>query len=103
MGHWREKVNSKYRKSRPKVFCRKGVLRNFVKFSGKYYFNCDSLHARPNSHGEAVNSRLKGSRLMPATLLKKRLRHRCSAVDFAEILRTPLLIESPRWLLLHKE
>ena len=31
----------KYRSSRPEVFCRKGVLRNFAKFTGKHL--CQSL------------------------------------------------------------
>ena len=38
--------------------------------------------------------------LRPATLLKKRLWHRCFPVDFAKFLRTPLLTEHLRWLLL---
>ena len=29
-------VNQKYRSSRPEVFCEKGVLRNFAKFTGKH-------------------------------------------------------------------
>ena len=30
------KWNQRYRSSRPEVFCKKGVLRNFAKFSGKH-------------------------------------------------------------------
>ena len=36
----------------------------------------------------------------PATLLKKRLWHRCLPVNFAKFLRTPFLTEHLRWLLL---
>ena len=36
----------------------------------------------------------------PATLLKKRLWHRCFSVNFAKFLRTPFLTEHLRWLLL---
>ena len=36
----------------------------------------------------------------PATLLKKRLWHRCFAVNFTKFLRTPFLTEHIRWLLL---
>ena len=36
----------------------------------------------------------------PATLLKKRLWHRCFPVNFAKFLRTPFLTEHLRWLLL---
>ena len=56
------------RSSRPEVFCRKGVLRNFAKFTGKHM--CQSLFFN------------KVERLRPATLLKKRLLHRCFPVNF---------------------
>ena len=36
-----------------------------------------------------------------ATLLKKRLQHRCFPVNFARFLRTPFLIKHPRQLLLN--
>ena len=49
----------------PKVFCKKGVLRNFTKFTGKYL--CQSL----------------------CNFIKKRLWHRCFPVNFAKFLRTP--------------
>ena len=52
------------------MFCKEGVLRNF----------------------------LEGRR--PATLWKKRLWHRTFPVNFAKILRTPFLLEHHRWLLL---
>ena len=40
--------------------------------------------------------------LRPATLLKKRLWHRCFPVNFAKFLRTPFLTEHLWWLLLYK-
>ena len=60
-----------FRSSRPEVFCKKDVLGNFAKFTGK------------------------------ATLLKKRLWHRCFPLNFMKFLRTPFLTEHLRWLLLH--
>ena len=36
-----------------------------------------------------------------ATLLKKRLWHRCFLVNFVKFQRTPFYIERPWWLLLH--
>ena len=48
-----------FRSSRPEVFCKKDVLRNFVKFTGKHL--CLSLFCN------------KVRVLRPATLLKKRL------------------------------
>ena len=39
--------------------------------------------------------------LRPATLLKKRLWHRCFPVNFANFLRTPLFAEHLSWLLLN--
>ena len=38
--------------------------------------------------------------MRPATLLKKRLWHRCFPVNFAKFLRTPFFIEHLWWLLL---
>ena len=53
------------------MLCKKSVLTNFSKFSGK--------------------------RLQPATLLKKRFLHRCLPLHFAKFLRTSFLIERLRW------
>ena len=64
---------------------KKGVLRNFAKFTGKqlcqgFFFN-------------------KGAG--PATLLKKRLWHRCFPVNFAKFLRIPFLQNTSGQLLLY--
>ena len=56
---------------------KKGVLRNFAKFTGKHL--CQSLFFD------------KVAGLRPATLLKNRLWYRCFRVNFAKILRTPFL------------
>ena len=74
------------RSSLPEVFCKKGVLSNFTKFTGK--------HLRQSLFFNKVAG------LRPATLLKKRLWHRCLPVNFAKFLRTPISIERLRWLLL---
>ena len=74
------------RSSRPEVFRKKGFLRNFAKFTGKHL--CQSLFLN------------KVAGLRPATLLKKRLWHRCFPVNFVKFLRTPFLTEHLRWLLL---
>ena len=55
------------RSSRPEVFCKTGVLENFTKFTGKHL--CQSLFLN------------KVADLRPATLLKKRLWHRCFPVN----------------------
>ena len=60
---------------------RKGVLRNFAKFAGKHL--CQSLFFN------------KVADLRPATLLKKRLWHRCFSVKFVKFLRTPFLQNTP--------
>ena len=78
----------KRRSSRPKVFCKKCVLKNFAKFTGKHL--CQSL----------LFNKVAG--LRPANLLIKRLWHRCFPVNFAKFLRTPFLTEHLRWLLLKK-
>ena len=64
------------RSNRPEVFCKKGILRNSAKFTGKH--QCKSLFFRP------------------ATLLKKkRLWHRWTSKNIFSY-RTPLVVAS-RW------
>ena len=75
------------RSSRPDVFCKKGVLRNVAKLTGKQL--CQSLYFN------------KVAGLRPATLLKQRLWHLCFPVNFAKLLRTPFLTEHLRWLRLN--
>ena len=76
----------KYRSSRLEVFCRKGVLRNFEKFTGKHL--CQSL----------LFNKVAGLRTV--TLLKKRFWCRCFPVNFSKFLKTPFITEHLRWLLL---
>ena len=66
------------RSSRPEVFCRTSVLKNF-----------------------RVSFLLK-LQVPPATLLKKRIWSRCFPVNFAKCLRTTFFIEHIWWLLLKK-
>ena len=56
------------------MFCKKGVLANFAKFTGKHL--CQSL----------LFNKVAG--LRPATLLKKWLWHKCYPVSFMKFLRT---------------
>ena len=65
---------------------KKGVLKNYTKFTGKHL--CQSI----------IFNKVEG--LRPATLLKKRLSHRCFPVNFAKFLRTPFLNNTPGRLLL---
>ena len=75
-----------FRSSRPEAFCKKGVLRNFAKFTGKHLHQ--SLFFNKAAH------------LRPATLLKKRIWQSCFPMTFAKFLRTPFITEHLRWLLL---
>ena len=59
-------------KQPPEVFCKKGILRNFAKFTGKH------LCQRPFFAG-----------LRPASLLIKSFWRRCFPVNFAIFLGTP--------------
>ena len=68
-----------YRSSRPEVFCKKGVLRNFAKITEKHL--CQSLFF----------NKVAGLRLW----------YRCFPVNFAKFLRTPFLTEHLRWMLLY--
>ena len=65
------------RSSHQRCSMKKGVLKNFTKFTGKHL--CQSL----------IFNKL--AVLRPATLLKKRLWHRCFPVNFVKFLRTPFL------------
>ena len=35
---------TKYRNSRPKIFCKKGVLKNFAKFTGKHLCQAEACN-----------------------------------------------------------
>ena len=74
------------RSRRLEVFCKKGVFRNFVKSTRKHLYQ--SLFCK------------KVAALRPATLLKKRLWHKCFQVNFGKFSRTPFLTQHLRWLLL---
>ena len=62
------------RSSRPEVFCKKGVLRNFAKLTGKHL--CQS----------PLFNKVAGS---AATLFLKKLWRRCFTVNFTKFLRAP--------------
>ena len=79
----------KTRRSCPDVFYKKDVLRNFAKFTEKHL--CQSLFFN------------KVAGLRPATLLKKRLCHRCFPVNFVKFLRTSFCIEYLWSLLLQND
>ena len=76
----------KYRSSRLEVFCKKGVLRNFEKLTGKHL--CLSL----------LFNKVAG--LKTVTLLKKKFWYKCFPVNFSKFLKTPFITEHLRWLLL---
>ena len=76
----------RHRSSHQRCSIKKGVLRNFTNFTGKHL--CQSLFFN------------KVAGLRPATLLKKRLWHRCFPVNFVKFLRTPFLQNTSGRLLL---
>ena len=76
----------RFRSSQRRCSLRKGVLRNFSKFTGKHL--CQRLYFN------------KVAGLRPATLLQKRLWHRCFPVNFEKFLRIPFLQNTSRRLLL---
>ena len=91
------------RRSRPEVFCRKGVLRNFAKFTEKYlrqslFFNnvaglCQSRTA------VSYNSYIV---FLCVSLLKMRPWHRGFPANFAKFLRTSFFTEHLWCLLLYR-
>ena len=80
------KKKKKIRSSHWRCSVRKGVLRNFVQFTGKHLFQSLIFD--------------KVARMRPATLLKMRLWHRCFPVNFTKFLRAPFLQNTSGRLLL---
>ena len=76
------------RSSHKRCSLKKGVLRNFKKFTGKYL--CQSLFF----------NKAAGLRPQAVHVNKKRLWHRCFSVNFAKFLRTPFLQNTSERLLL---
>ena len=70
------------RSSRPEVFYKNGVLRNFAKFTVKHL--CLRLFFN------------KVAGLWSETLLKKNLCHGCFPVNFLKFLRTPFFYRTPQ-------
>ena len=85
----RSKYDIQIQKQPLEVFYKKSVLRNFAKFTGK------------NLRQNLFLNKVAG--LRPATLLKKRLWHRCFTVNFVKFLRTPFLQNTYGRLLLQIE
>ena len=72
-------VMNGFKSRHPRCSVKKGILRNFVKFTGKNL--CQKLFSN------------KVAGLRPANLLKKRLWHGCFPVNFTEFLWTPFFTE----------
>ena len=87
--HGKTKSLGDNKKQPPEVFCKKGVLRNFAKFTGKHL--CQILFFN------------KVAGLRPETLFKTRLWHRCFPVNIAKFQRTPFFIEGLWWVLLDNQ
>ena len=77
------------RSSRPEVFCKKGVLRNSAKCTGKHL-----CQTRVFFFNKKQASSLQ-------LYFNKRLWDRCFPVNFGKFLRTHFLIEHLWWLLLN--
>ena len=87
---------NKDRSSRPELFCKNGVLKNFLKFTGTHL--CWSL-----LFNKVVGLRLASSSKKLSTLWKKSLRQRCFLLNFSKFFRNSIFIEHLRWLLLQRE
>ena len=81
--HQKNSAMTTSRNSHQSCSLRKGVLRNFVKFTGKH--PCRSLFF---------------NKVVEKELFKKRLWRMCFPVNFAKFLRTPFLADYLLWLLL---
>ena len=67
-------IKNKIQKQAPEMFRKEGVPRNFAKFKGKLLYQS-----------------LFSNKVAAATLLKKKLWHRCFPVNFPTFLTTPFL------------
>ena len=70
-----------FRSSHPDVFCQKGVLENFSKFTGKHL------------HQSLFFNKVAGPR--PATLLKKRLWHKCFPASLTKVFKNVFSYRTP--------
>ena len=75
-------------KQSPRVLCKKGVLRNFAKFTGK------------NLSQSLFFNKVAG---VACNFIKKETLALVFSCEFCEISKTPLLTEHPWWLLLFNE
>ena len=73
----------KVRDTRPEVFCKKGALRNFAKFTGKHLCQSHFL-----------------IKLQACNFIKKETLPQVFSCEYCEIFRAPFLTEHLRWLLL---
>ena len=91
-----------YKSSRLEVFCKKGVLKNFAKFTEKHL--CQSIFfnkvagLRQNFQKHLFLQNSSGGcfwrfRVKPASLLKKRLWDRCFPVNFVKVLNNTFFTE----------
>ena len=86
---WNKVINAKgleNKVTQQKLFSKKGVLRNFAKFTGKHQWQ------------SLFFDKVAGLFGRPATLFKKKLWHRCFTANFTKFLRAPFLTEHFRWL-----
>ena len=76
-------LGADYRSGCTEVFCKKAILRNFAKFTGKHM--CQIIFF---------------NKVAGLSFLKKRLWHRCFSVNFAKFLRAAFLQNTSGRLLL---
>ena len=81
----RSRRSMNIQKQSPGGVLQKGVLKNYLKFTGKHL--CQNLFFN------------KAAGLRPATLFKKRLWHRCLSMNFEIFLRPLFFTEHFWWLL----
>ena len=77
----RIRTSKKFTSSCPEVSCKKGVLKNFTKFTGKHL--CQSFFIDVFAGPRHV------------TLLKKRLWNRCFLMEFCDIFKSALFYRTP--------
>ena len=82
-----KEMHNAYRSSHQRYF-KKAVLKYFGIFTGKHL--CWSL----------ILIKLRACKFKACTFIKKRLQHSCSPVNISKFLKTPILKNICKWLLL---
>ena len=94
-------ISSTYRSSRPEVFCKKVVLRNFTKFTGKHL--CQSIFFNKVAGHQRFSDVFRGYRNVTCNFIKKDTLALVFSCESCEISKSTFFIKHFWWLLLYSK